>query len=150
MSLVTSIVGVAVITVIAGAAGVAGAWVVQTQQALDGFKSAGHNLNQVPDGRLPKGVLIKPIPTILTNLAGDKRAWARLDLSVLLAHDFPHSERLIHEISQDTLVYLRSVTPGQIEGPTGLAFLLEDLEERAKVRSNGKSIGLLLRSFVIE
>ena len=128
MSLVTSIAGVAVITMIAGAAGVAGAWLVQTQQASDATKVASHTSPPVPDGSLPKGVVIKPIPTILTNLAGDKRAWARLDLSVLLAHDFPQSERLVHEISQDTLAYLRSVTPGQIEGPTGLAFLLEVLK----------------------
>jgi len=53
-------------------------------------------------------------------------------------------------ISQDTLAYLRTVNLMDLEGPSALAYLRDDLNERAKIRSKGYVVELVISSLVVE
>ena len=52
---------------------------------------------------------------------------------------------MVAEIRQDIVGYLRTLSVAQIEGPSGLSHLREDLTERVQIRSNGQ-----IRTFFIE
>jgi flagellar FliL protein len=89
------------------------------------------------------------VPTILTNLAGQRHEWVRVELSVLLPPDSAN-EALAAIIAQDTVAYLKTVAPSQIDGPGGLSQLRSEIEDRVRIRTSGKSRGVLLRTLVIE
>ena len=98
---------------------------------------------------LPAGVVAMSIPTVLTYLAGDSHAWIRAEFVVLLAGVRP-SEALAAAIGNDTVAYLRTVTPAQLSGPNGFAYLREDIAERVQIRTSGGSRGILFKTFVVE
>jgi flagellar FliL protein len=84
---------------------------------------------------------------ITTNLAFPSDNWVRLEVA-LMFKDKP-DPKLAETIHQDILVYLRTVTLQQIEGPRGFQYLKEDLEDRADLISEGKISNILFRTFVI-
>jgi flagellar FliL protein len=88
------------------------------------------------------------LEAITTNLAFPSDSWVRLEVA-LLFKDKP-DVKLAETIHQDIMVYLRTVTLQQIEGPRGFQYLKEDLEERADLISEGKISKILFRTFVIE
>ena len=53
-------------------------------------------------------------------------------------------------ISEDILAYLRTVTLSQIEGPSGMQHLREDLVERARIRSEGRVKELVIQTLVVQ
>jgi flagellar FliL protein len=64
--------------------------------------------------------------------------WVRLELALVFEGDQPDlliSRRIVH---QDILAYLRTVRARQVEGPSGFQHLRSDLDERARIRSEGK------------
>jgi flagellar FliL protein len=54
------------------------------------------------------------------------------------------------EIRQDVLAYLRTLSLAQIQGPSGLLHLREDLNERVKLRSKGVIQELVLESLIVQ
>jgi flagellar FliL protein len=79
-------------------------------------------------------ITVKTLPAIVTNLAGPKKAWIRLEAA----------------IADDFVAYLRTVPLAQIEGPSGFLHLREDLNERARIRSGGKVKELVVQSLMLE
>jgi flagellar FliL protein len=53
-------------------------------------------------------------------------------------------------IAEDVVAYLRTVPITQLEGPSGLLHLREDLNDRARIRSGGKVKELVIQSLVLE
>lgn len=88
------------------------------------------------------------LPAITTNLAAPDEIWVRLE--VALALDAPPAETLLDDIHQDLLGFLRSVKLHQIEGASGFQHLKTDLEERARIRSDGAVKKLLIRTLIFE
>jgi flagellar protein FliL len=88
------------------------------------------------------------LEAITTNLAYPSDAWIRLEVA-LLFKDKPDA-KLAETIHQDILLYLRTVTLQQIEGPRGFQYLKDDLQDRAALISEGKISKILFRTFVIE
>ncbi|MEO4001558.1 flagellar basal body-associated FliL family protein [Mesorhizobium sp. CAU 1732] len=85
---------------------------------------------------------------ITTNLAGPTGTWARLELALVFEGE---TDLLISQtIHQDILAYLRTVKIHQVEGPSGFQHLRADLEERARIRSEGKVTGILIRTLLFE
>jgi flagellar FliL protein len=150
--LVTTVAAVAIVTVVGGAAG----WF------LGGFLSP--IVNQPKKPAAPAEAAKKPgdgLPTltaeetgvvqleaITTNLAYPSTAWVRLEVA-LLFKDKP-DPKLAETIHQDIMLYLRTVTLQQIEGPRGFQYLKDDLQDRAELLSEGKISKILFRTFVIE
>jgi flagellar FliL protein len=112
--------------------------------AHDGKKHAA------PSAPVAPPLMAKPMPPVLTNLTGDRPGWIKLELVALLDADTPSSDALAAELSQDVLAYMRTVSLNQITGPSGIQALREDLDQIARIRSKGKSRGLLIRTLVVE
>lgn len=94
----------------------------------------------------PSAVVV--LPAITTNLAAPDEIWVRLE--VALVFDAAPAETLQDDIHQDLLGFLRSVKLHQIEGASGFQHLKADLEERARIRSDGAVKKLLIRTLIFE
>ena len=64
--------------------------------------------------------------------------------------DEPQGEELAGIIQQDFVAYLRTVKMHQIEGASGLRHLMENLEERAAIRSGGHVKRVLIKTLLFE
>lgn len=85
---------------------------------------------------------------ITTNLAGPTGTWVRLELALVFEGE---TDLLLSQtIHQDILAYLRTVKIHQVEGASGFQHLRTDLEERARIRSEGKVTGILIRTLLFE
>jgi len=100
---------------------------------------------------LPAGAGLFEMPPIVTNLGAPRDTWIRLEASIVFdAKALPHPEIIAGEIAGDELAYLRTVTLTQIEGPSGLQNIRQDLNERALIRSGGKVTELIIRTLVVQ
>jgi flagellar FliL protein len=153
--LIPTVAAVAVVTVIAAAGG----WFIGGLLAPavappkpEPAAVEGAETTVMPEEGLPRttgaesGVV--QLEPITTNLAYPADSWIRLEVA-LLFKDKPDT-KLAETIHQDIMVYLRTVTLQQIEGPRGFQYLKEDLEDRAELISEGKIAKILFRTFVIE
>jgi flagellar FliL protein len=89
-----------------------------------------------------------PIDPITTNLAAPSDVWVRMELS--LVFDGETDAALADQIHQDYLAFMRTVKLPQVEGASGFQHLKEDLEERARVRSNGRVKKILIKTLLFE
>ncbi len=95
--------------------------------------------------------VVKPIDAVVTNLASPSSTWVRLEASMVFKNGaLKNPEVTGAEIRQDMLAYLRTVNIAQLEGPSALQHLLEDLDERAAVRTNGSVSELVIQTLVIQ
>ena len=85
---------------------------------------------------------------INTNLADPVDIWARMELA-LVFDDIPDPV-LAEQVHQDFLAYLRTVKARQIQGASGFQHLKTDLEERARIRSDGHVKQVLVRTLLFE
>jgi len=152
-AMVMTIVAVAILTLVAGGGG----WFLGTllsqvvNQPKKPAPAAAENAGKKDEG-LPMvsadetgAVQLEPI---VTNLAYPSTSWVRLEVA-LLFKDKPEP-KLAEAIHQDIVLYLRTVTLQQIEGPRGFQYLKDDLQERADLISEGKLSKILFRTFVIQ
>ena len=153
-ALLVTIAAVAVVTVIAGAGG----WFLgqMLSPVVNVPKKAepppAETTSKKPDDGLPMlsadETGVTQLEPILTNLAYPSDKWVRLDVA-LMFKDKP-DPKVAEAIHQDIMLYLRTVTLQQIEGPRGFQYLKEDLQDRADLISDGKISKILFRTFVIQ
>ena len=99
----------------------------------------------------PVAVKAIPFPPVLTTLAAPKGKWIRVEGSVLAALETEEAPELLAEKAGEQIFnYLHSVRLEQIEGPSGVLGLTDDLNEMLKVLSNGQIQGVLIHGLVIE
>jgi flagellar FliL protein len=147
-SIVGTIVGFLLATLLAGVCGIALVWIMKPEAKV--AAASGPKVH-APSAESPAvGLIVKAMPPVLTNLTGDRPGWIKLELLAVLNADTPTPDALAAELSQDVLAYMRTVSHSQIIGPSGIQALREDLDQIARVRSKGKSRGLLIRTLVIE
>ena len=96
------------------------------------------------------GAALKPLPPIMTNLAGPKAPWIRIEASVVFMADVSGSNALLGEIAEDVIAYLRTVPLSDLEGPSGFLHLREDLSDRVRIRSGGKVREVVIQTLVLE
>ncbi len=95
--------------------------------------------------------VVKPLDAVVTNLASPADTWVRLEASMVFKNGaLQNPEVTGAELRQDMLAYLRTVNIAQLEGPSALQHLLEDLDERAAVRTNGRVSELVIQTLVIQ
>ncbi|PRD42671.1 flagellar basal body protein FliL [Phyllobacterium phragmitis] len=151
-SLVGTIAAVAMLTVVAGGGGwLLGGYISGTEPAIDhtaesasASKEPGKGHEAQPLGNV---VALKPI---LTNLAVPSTTWIRLESALVAKPGEEIAPEMAMNISDDFMAFLRSVSLMQLQGATGLAYLRADLEERAKLRSEGKVERVFISSLVVE
>lgn len=93
----------------------------------------------------PNSVLLAPLTV---SLASPSSTWIRLELSLVFAGT--PDPVLADTIHQDLMAFLRTLKLHQIEGPSGFQHLRADLDDRVRIRSEGKVTGVLLRTLLFE
>lgn len=94
---------------------------------------------------------IREMRPLVTNLEAPRDAWVRVSgVLVLGDQEIEDVDLLVAHVEEDLLAYMRSVSLLQIEGAVGLQHLREDLNERAKARSDGAVSEVILQSLVIQ
>lgn len=149
-SLTALLAAVALLTVIAGGGG----WY------LGGMISADQPVAAQPSGKEDKpkradfdarsiGTVV-PLQPIVTNLGIPQDTWVRLEASLVAkpGHEIPAA--LAASVGDDFLSFLRSVNLMQLQGAAGLAYLRADLEERARLRSEGVVDRVFISALVVE
>lgn len=102
------------------------------------------------DPKDPKkqGPRLITLPNMVTNLAFPEKVWIRIEASAVIEGD--NADRLGAQVAEDIVAYLRTVTLEQIQGGSGYQYLREDLNERVRVRGQGKVRDFVLQSFIVE
>lgn len=108
---------------------------------------AGHAAPAEGEEAAPNPLLVALAP-MTTNLAAPNKIWLRLELSLVL--DAPQPPELIETIHQDLFAYIRTLKLHQVEGASGYQHLKADLEERARIRSDGHVRQILVRTLLLE
>jgi flagellar protein FliL len=149
-SLFKTLGAMALVSVLAAAAGgLYGLQIVPTITSL--LEAKAKTSEPVPPTRYPEGSGLKDLTPIITNLAQPPETWIRLEASLVLTNKAtPLPDVLVGEIANDVLAYLRTVTLKQLEGPSGLRQLGEDLNERVTIRSDGKVRELIIQTLVVQ
>lgn len=96
-------------------------------------------------------VNLKSLASIVTNLGGPRGTWVRLEAAIVLGPDAAKEEGLLaSRIGEDIIAFLRTVPLAQIEGANGFQNLREDLNDRARIRSEGKVREIIIQSLIVE
>ena len=100
---------------------------------------------------VPKENVVSIDPILIT-LAGSQKAWARVELGVIVQPTEGKEDQtpLLKAVSEDMMTYLRTVPLAHVETASGLEYLREDLSEIVQKRSKGRVRGVVLRSLVVE
>lgn len=95
-----------------------------------------------------KGPQLVALPNMVTNLASPEKIWIRIEASAMIESDNP--EKLAAQLAEDIVAYLRTMTLDQVQGASGYHYMKEDLDERVRLRGQGKVRDLVLQSFIVE
>ena len=105
----------------------------------------------LPEARYATGGSLLKVPPVIANLAAPQDVWVRVEASIVVADQEVQSpEILAGEIAEDILAYLRTVSLEQIEGPSGLLHLKEDLNDRVAIRSDDQVRELIIETLVVQ
>jgi flagellar protein FliL len=143
-----SIVAVLIATVISGAAG--SFFGMQVPGLLDAGHGGGEKKAPVVQEE-GKVIDLRMLAPITTNLASPPNTWIRLETAALVKGELgPEAGTVLAKLAEDIIAYLRTVPLEQIEGPAGFQHLREDLNERVRIRSEGKITELMIQALVVE
>lgn len=92
-----------------------------------------------------------PLDPMIVNLGSAAGRWLRLEGSVTFAQPLKEGrEALVAQLNEDLMGHLRSTSLAQIESPSGLEFLRDDLTEIVHLRTKGRAKRFILRTLVVE
>jgi flagellar FliL protein len=107
--------------------------------------------NHPPTLKYSGDTVVKQIEPVITNLASPSDTWIRLELAMLFKNGaVANPEATAAELRQDVVAYLRTVNLAQLEGPSALQHLREDLNERATLRTGGQVSELIIQTLVVQ
>jgi flagellar FliL protein len=99
----------------------------------------------------PAGTSLVELAPIITNLGDPPETWVRLQVAILLDGTGGRELELdAARIAEDILGYLRTISLTSISGASGLGHLREDLNERARIRSDGRVRELVIRTLAVQ
>jgi flagellar protein FliL len=150
-SMVQSIAAFAVLTVVAAGSGtLLGFHLVGSVETAVKNKAA-EDKPPLPQPLYPTGTGLLKVPPVIANLASPQDVWVRVEASIIIADaEVAGTDVLAGEIAEDILAYLRTVSLEQIEGPSGLLHLHEDLNDRVAIRSNDQVRELIIETLVVQ
>ncbi len=149
-----TIVGLVVVTLIGAGGGVALG--TQTGAAIEraiavreaATPVAGHPLSPA---KYPSDTVLKTIEPVITNLASPSDIWVRIETAMIFkGGSLANPDVTAAQIRQDQVAYLRTLSLAQLEGPSALQHLREDLNERASLRSGGKVTELIIQTLIVQ
>lgn len=120
------------------------------EQAVQKYK-AEVEAKAAPKGAYAGEIELQRIQPVVTNLANSKDDWIRLEVALIFPKDKPKdTDVLIAEYRQDLLGFLRTMSIAQIQGPSGLVHLREDINDRARIRFDGAIKEVIIESLIIQ
>jgi len=152
-SLLSLIVGVTVVTVVAaGLGGFLGLHTVAVVEAAVADRARAAPLPDSPRSTVFTGdKVLQALDPVITNLAQPSDTWIRLETAIVFNRDaVKNPQATAGEIRQDILSYVRTLNIADLEGPSALQHLREDLNERVAVRTGGDVSELVIQSLVIQ
>ncbi|MGF1621484.1 MAG: flagellar basal body-associated FliL family protein [Rhodomicrobiaceae bacterium] len=143
-----SILGLLILSVMAAGSGVLFGSMVP---GLIEQKPVKENLAAREVAGVPAGASLEPLGPITTNLAQPATTWIRLEAILVVEKPLGTDAEIIKkEIAEDLLGYLRTLSIDQISGASGFHHLKEDLNDRVRIRSEGKVSGVVVTSMILE
>lgn len=95
-------------------------------------------------------VLLRLAP-VIANLAAPSDTWIRIETAIVFPNGaLANPDVAASEIGQDIVAYARTLSLSQLQGPTALQYLRDDLNERAALRTGGKVIELIVETMVVQ
>jgi len=155
------IIGVAVVTLIAGASGFL--FATQFLKQPDGAKMAEKSVSEKTPKSAPgsghgdehsedqssTGELVT-LPPIVTNLQQPSETFIRIEGAILVEAGYADAKTLAALVSEDIIALLKATSLAEMQGTSGFQHLRDDIDDRVKVRSEGKAKRMILTSLVIE
>jgi flagellar protein FliL len=142
----------AVLTTLAVAVGGASGFlmIAKAERAVDERrKAAEEDVQRVAN--YDAGSTIMRLGTVVTNLASPSDVWIRFEASfVVKVGTFNNPDAMAAQIRQDLIAYLRTLSVAQLEGPSGLSHLREDLAERIQIRSKDQARDIFIETLVVQ
>ena len=84
-----------------------------------------------------KDTVMEALKPIVANLAAPSQTFVRIEASIIFKNGaLPNAQIAAAQIRDDIMAHLRTLSLGQLEGPSGLLHLREDLNERARLRTH--------------
>jgi flagellar protein FliL len=147
------LVAACVVTLLAAAGGVGvGLMLTSTveQAVAEKAKNEPEDKPVVPV-RYSGEMVLQELKPVLTNLSAPSSTWVRLEASIIFKNgDIPNPQIAASEIRDDIMSYLRTLSLSDLEGPSALLHLRDDLGDRAALRTNGRVAELVIESFVVQ
>ncbi len=141
---------VAVLTAIAGGGGwYLGGVISADQQAAVKSTTKEDKPKQGDFESRSIGTII-PLQPIVTNLGIPQTTWVRLEAALVAKPGREIPPAVAASVGDGFLSFLRSVNLMQLQGAAGLAYLRADLEERARMRSEGAVDRVFISTLVVE
>ena len=109
---------------------------------------SGHGEKDAKEA-MPSGELVQLAP-IITNLAQPSGKYIRLEGAILVEPGYADAKILAAQVGEDVIMLLKTLVLAQIQGASGLNHLREDINERVRVRSEGKAHEFIIQSLVVE
>ena len=99
---------------------------------------------------VPANAKLVQLKPIIANLAEPKDTWMRIESTLVLQGEVEGAEALGTKIAEDIAAYLRTTTLAQFEGASGFQNLIEDLDDRVRLRGGKDVRELAVHGVVIE
>lgn len=151
--IVGTIIGVVVVTALAGGLGMfLGQMTAKNvEQVVVDREKAKPKDEPVRSTRYTSDMVLQPIEAIVTNLGQPSDTWIRMETAMVFQTGaLKNPEVTAAEIRQDLITYARTITLAQLEGPSALQHIREDLNERVATRTNGAVSELVIETLVVQ
>ena len=149
LPLILAILGITVIGIGAGGA-------VGMMQFAKIAEVAKKKANETPDKAdlalaWDEKTAVIELEPVITNLAAPTGVWIRIECAIVVDHervgDVKHMQASLRE---DLLMFLRTVSLGELTGASALNHLRDDLNERVSIASEGAVRELIIENMVIQ
>lgn len=148
-----TIVGITIVTIVAAGlgAGLGMQTASEVEHSIEIRAKAEPTEDRAQSSVYGGDAVLQNLDAVITNLASPSDVWIRLEAAIVFTKGAIENPVVTGaEIQQDILAYARTVKLAQLEGPSALQHLREDLNERVSLRTGGKVSELIIQSLVVQ
>ncbi|MDQ0317598.1 flagellar basal body-associated FliL family protein [Amorphus orientalis] len=148
-----TIIAVVLLTLLAiGAGGGIGIKVASSvEEAVTSREEANEPVVQASQLKYSGDMVLLSLDPVIINLAAPSDTWMRLETAIVFPNGALENPQIAAaQIAQDIAAYGRTLSLSQLQGPSALQYLRDDLNERAIVRTGGKVSELVVKTMVLQ
>ena len=144
-------IGITAVTLIAAGGGVSLGMKKAANLAVAVRDAQSPASQPAPLPKVPSDTVVKALDPVITNLASPLDTWVRLETAMVFKNGaLANPDVTAADLRQDEVAYLRTVDISELEGPSALQHLREDLNERAALRTNGAVSELVIETLIVQ